>query len=53
MLRRLIAVSFLLALSVSAAGAADQQSNITGLFVTTKYPALTVKAGIRSQRIMG
>ena len=45
MLRRLIAVSFLLALSASAAGAADQQSNITGLFVTTKYPALTVTAG--------
>jgi uncharacterized membrane protein len=45
MLRRLIAVSFLLALAATAAGAADQQSNITGLFVTTKYPALSVKAG--------
>jgi uncharacterized membrane protein len=45
MLRRLIAVSFLLALSATAAGAADQQSNITGLFVTTKYPVQTVKAG--------
>jgi uncharacterized membrane protein len=45
MLRRLIAVSFLLVLSVAAAGAAGQQSSITGLFVTTKYPALTVKAG--------
>jgi uncharacterized membrane protein len=45
MLRRLIAVSFLLALSAAAAGAADQQSNITGLFVTTKYPVQTVKAG--------
>jgi uncharacterized membrane protein len=45
MLRRLIAVSFVLALSVAAAGAADQQSGITGLFVTTKYPVQTVKAG--------
>jgi uncharacterized membrane protein len=45
MLRRLIAVSFLLALSATAAGAADQQSTLTGLFVTTKYPVQTVKAG--------
>jgi uncharacterized membrane protein len=45
MLRRLLAVSFLLGLSAAAAGAADQQSNITGLFVTTKYPVQTVKAG--------
>jgi uncharacterized membrane protein len=45
MLRRLIAISFLLALSAAAASAADQPSGITGLFVTTKYPALTVRAG--------
>ena len=45
MLRRLIAVSFLLAMSGTAAGAADQQSTVTGLFVTTKYPVQTVKGG--------
>src|SRR6476469_9771059 len=45
MLRRLIAVLFLLALSATMAGAADQQSGVTGLFVTTRYPALTIKAG--------
>lgn len=51
MLRRLPAVSFLLMLSVlaalaaTAANAADQpQGGITGLFVTTRYPALTVRA---------
>jgi uncharacterized membrane protein len=48
MLRRLIAVLFLLMLSVAAAAAADPPGSapgITGLFVTTKYPALTVRAG--------
>ena len=49
MIRRLFAVSFvvLLAVSLGAAGAvaADQSSNITGLFLTTKYPGLTVRAG--------
>lgn len=44
MLRRPIAVLFLLMLSVAPAGAADQPA-ITGLFLTTKYPALTVRAG--------
>lgn len=45
MLRRLIAVLFLLMLSVAAASAADQPAGISGLFVTTKYPAMTVRAG--------
>jgi uncharacterized membrane protein len=44
MLRRLIAVSFLLVLS-AAANAAETGPAITGLFVTTRYPALTVQAG--------
>ena len=44
MLRRLIAVLFVLMLSVAAADAADPPA-ITGLFVTTRYPALTVRAG--------
>jgi uncharacterized membrane protein len=44
MLRRPIAVLFLLMLSAVAADAADPPA-ITGLFVTTKYPALTVRAG--------
>jgi len=49
MIRRLFAVSFVVVLAVllGAAGAvaADQPSNITGLFLTTKYPGLTVRAG--------
>ena len=45
MLRRLVAISFLLMLSATAAVAADQPSGISGLFLTTKYPVLTVKAG--------
>jgi uncharacterized membrane protein len=44
MLRRLLAVLFLV-LSTVAASAADKPSGITGLFLTTKYPALTVRAG--------
>jgi len=44
MLRRMLAVSFLLILVATAANAADQPA-IAGLFVTTKYPALTVRAG--------
>ncbi|MGC2414466.1 MAG: NEW3 domain-containing protein [Stellaceae bacterium] len=45
------AVSFLLMLwplaplAVTAANAADQSTGITGLFVTTKYPALSIRAG--------
>src|SRR6266545_2126349 len=45
MVRRLLAVSFIVVLSAMAARAADQPAGITGLFVTTKYPALTVRAG--------
>src|SRR5579862_891723 len=49
MVRRLIAVSFLLALSLAAARAAEMPGGVppavTGLFVTAKYPALTVRAG--------
>ena len=46
MLRRVLAVSFLLMLAAAAADAADQPvPGITGLFVTTKYPALTIRAG--------
>src|SRR6266849_1676959 len=44
MLRRMVAGGFLLVLSAAAANAADQ-STIAGLFVTTKYPALTIRAG--------
>ncbi len=44
MLRRLVAVFFLV--SIAAAGhAADKPSGITGVFLTTRYPALTVRAG--------
>jgi uncharacterized membrane protein len=49
MLRRLLAVWFLLMLSAMAATAANAadppQGGISGLFVTTRYPALTVRAG--------
>jgi len=38
MMRRLLAVSFVV-LWAGGAVAADQASNITGLFLTTKYPA--------------
>ena len=44
MLLRLLAVS-LLVLTTVAAGAADKPSGVTGLFLTTRYPALTVRAG--------
>ena len=44
MMRRLLAVSFVV-LWAGGAVAADQASNITGLFLTTKYPGLTVRAG--------
>jgi len=44
MFRRL-APALLLILSAVAASAADQPSGITGLFLTTKYPSLTVRAG--------
>jgi len=48
MLRRLLLVSFLLILPAMAASAADppgSASGITGLFVTTRYPAMTIRAG--------
>src|SRR6266702_100612 len=46
MLRRMLAVSFMLILVAAAANAADPPApGITGLFITTKYPALTVRAG--------
>ncbi len=46
MLRPLIAVICLAMLPAIAAGAADQPAGtITGLFVTTKYPAMTIRAG--------
>src|ERR1700722_2080355 len=44
MLRRLVAVAFLIA-SAGAALAADRPQGLTGVFLTTRYPALTVKAG--------
>jgi uncharacterized membrane protein len=44
MLRRLLAVLFLVTTTI-AAGAADKPSGITGIFLTTNYPALTVRAG--------
>ena len=44
MLRRLPAVLFLVLVAV-AAGAADKPSAVTGLFLTTRYPGLTVRAG--------
>jgi uncharacterized membrane protein len=46
MLRRLIAVSFLLLWPVAATHAAEPAAgNISGLFLTTKYPTLTVPVG--------
>jgi uncharacterized membrane protein len=44
MRRRLLAVLFIVTTSV-AAGAADKPSGVTGLFLTTRYPALTVRSG--------
>ena len=44
MMRRLFAVSLLM-LSVVVAHAAEPSSGITGLFLITKYPSLTVRAG--------
>ena len=44
MLLRLLAVLFLI-LTTVAAGAADKPSGVTGIFLTTRYPALTVRAG--------
>src|SRR5215469_15661375 len=45
MLLRMVAV-FLVMFDVAAAEAADKPtSNITGIYLTTRYPALTVRAG--------
>jgi uncharacterized membrane protein len=44
MLRPILAVLFLVITTV-AAGAADKPSGVTGLFLTTRYPDLTVRAG--------
>ena len=44
MLLRLLAVLFLI-LETGSAGAADKPSSVTGLYLTTRYPALTVRAG--------
>jgi len=44
MLLRLLAVLFFV-LSTDSAGAADKPSAVTGLYLTTRYPALTVRAG--------
>jgi uncharacterized membrane protein len=44
MRRRLLSVLFLVTTTI-AAGAADKPSGVTGLFLTTKYNALTVRAG--------
>ena len=45
MLRRFLAVAFLAAIAAMPASAADAPQGITGLFLTTRYPALTVRAG--------
>src|SRR2546429_6578189 len=44
MLRRFCAV-LLLGITAVAADAADKPSGVTGLYLTTRYPALTVRAG--------
>src|SRR6202030_4761705 len=44
MLLRLVAVGFVVSMAV-AAYAADKPSGVTGVYLTTRYPALTVRAG--------
>jgi uncharacterized membrane protein len=44
MLRRYLAVLFLVS-TAAAANAADKPANVTGLFLTTRYPGQTVRAG--------
>ena len=44
MLLRLLAVLFIVIATV-AAGAAEKPSGVTGLYLTTRYPALTVRTG--------
>lgn len=45
MLRRLSAVFVVFLLTGAAVSAADQPMGISGLFLTTRYPAMTVRAG--------
>jgi uncharacterized membrane protein len=45
MLRRVCAVLFVFLAAAVAANAADKPSGVTGLYLTTRYPALTVRAG--------
>ena len=49
MLRRLVAVAFLVAsawtISQAALAADPPAQNLTGIFLTTRYPVLTIKAG--------
>ena len=44
MLRRYLALLFLVS-TAAAANAADKPANVTGLFLTTRYPGLTVRGG--------
>jgi len=44
MLLRLLVVLFVVIATI-AAGAAEKPSGVTGLYLTTRYPALTVRAG--------
>lgn len=44
MLLRYLALLFLVS-TAAAANAADKPANVTGLFLTTRYPGLTVRAG--------
>jgi uncharacterized membrane protein len=45
MLRRLVVVAFLVITAGVAFGADQPQSTLSGIFLTTRYPALTVRSG--------
>jgi uncharacterized membrane protein len=45
MLRWYLAVLFLVSTAVATAAAVDKPANVTGLFLTTRYPGLTVRGG--------
>jgi uncharacterized membrane protein len=45
MLLRLVAVSLFVVMAVPAADAAEKPSGISGVFLTTRYPSLTVRVG--------
>ena len=49
MRRRLCAV-LLLGITAISANAADKPSGVTGLYLTTRYPALTVRAAEESEK---